>query len=76
MNKRIGKIMEKGYFSHKEKKTNTDLKIKAWEIYGVLLLEKKIECFYALKKKKKEFFYDSGKSWNTFMIYKVFSILN
>ena len=34
---------------------------------------RKMECFYALK--KKEFFYDSGKSWNTFMIYKIFSIL-
>ena len=47
MSNRTGKNMEKWYFSHKEKKKNTDLKIKAWEIYGLLLLEK-IECFYAL----------------------------
>ena len=66
--------MEKWHFSHKEKKKTTiDLKIKAWDIYGLLLLGKKIECFYALE--KKEFFYDSGKSWNTFMINKIYSIL-
>ena len=62
------KNMEKWYFSHKEK-TNIDLKIKVWEIYGLLFVRKKIEFFYALE--KKEFFYDSEKSWNTFRIYSI-----
>lgn len=33
----------------------------------------KLECFYDLE--KMELFYDFEKSWNTFRIYKIYSIL-
>ena len=72
---RFGKSMDKWYFSHKEK-TNLALKIKAWDIYGLLLwFREKLKYFYDLEKlewfydlEKMKLFYDWEKSWNTFMI--------
>ena len=65
MSNSSGKSMDKWYFAHKEK-ANLALKIKAWEIYVVLLWFRKnqiygclMEWFYDLE--KLEWFYDLEK---------------
>ena len=45
----FGKSMDKWYFSHKEK-TNIDLKIKAWNIYGLLLWVRKTRMLLWFRK--------------------------
>ena len=56
MSNRFGKNMDKWYFSHKEK-TNIALKIKAWEIYGLILWVRKAGMLLWFRKKL-EYFYD------------------
>ena len=52
------------------------------KIWNYFMIQKKLEYFQDLEKleffyelEKMEFFYDLEKSWNTFMIYKIYSIL-
>ena len=59
-----------GFFYQRKKKLECFYDQEKLEYFQDL---EKLECFYELE--KMEFFYDLEKSWNTFMIYKIYSIL-